>query len=104
MSLIKPRTRGKDLVRQLVRLDRQNQETLYAYAAFIGEDIEYVLNEVIDTVLAKDREFVRWRVEHAESFVPDAMRRGHRRTTTAPTSNPSTPATPADGMRAPLVS
>ena len=104
MSLIKPRTRGKDLVRQLLRLDRQNHETLYAYAAFIGEDIEYVLNELIDTVLAKDREFTKWRVVHAESFVPDAMRRGHRRTITAPTPNASTSVTPAGGMRSPLVS
>ena len=33
MSLIKPRTRGKQLVRHRTRLDRETNETLYAYAA-----------------------------------------------------------------------
>lgn len=76
MVVIKPRTRGKHLVRQRMRLDRENRETLYAYAAFIGEDVDYVVNQVIDTVLAKDRDFVAWRKQHAESFAPRAVRRG----------------------------
>ena len=37
MSLIKPRTRGKQMVQHRTRLDRENNETLHAYAAFIGE-------------------------------------------------------------------
>ena len=32
MPVIKPRTRGKQLVRHITRLDRENNETLYAYA------------------------------------------------------------------------
>src|SRR5690242_18941180 len=70
MALIKPRTRGKQLVKHRTRLDRENNETLYAYAYFLGESTEYVLNEVIDTVLAKDKEFVHWRASHPDSFVP----------------------------------
>ena len=70
MSLIKPRTRGKQLVRHRTRLDRETNETLYAYAHFIGEPTEYVLNQVIDTVLAKDRDFLQWRTSHPESYVP----------------------------------
>src|SRR5438094_6101517 len=70
MSVIKPRTRGKRLVRHRTRLDQQNNETLYAYAQFLGESPEYVLNQVIDTVLAKDKDFVRWRAAHPESHVP----------------------------------
>jgi tryptophan 2,3-dioxygenase len=70
MSLIKPRARGKHLVPHRTRLDRDNHETLYAYAAFIAEEPEYVLNELIDTILAKDKEFVKWRREHTESFAP----------------------------------
>ena len=58
MPLIKPRTRGKQLVKHRTRLDRENNETLYAYAHFLGESTEYVLNQVIDTVLARDKEFV----------------------------------------------
>jgi hypothetical protein len=40
MPLIKPRTRGKQLVRHRTRLDRENNETLYAYAQCIGESTE----------------------------------------------------------------
>lgn len=82
MSVIKARTRGKRLVKHRTRLDQQNQETLYAYAAFLDESPEYVLNELIDAVLAKDKDFVRWRAAHAQSYVPrQAIRRrvGQRR-------------------------
>ena len=61
MPVIKARTRGKHLVRHITRLDRENYETLFAYAAFLGEPPEYVLNQLIDTVLAKDKEFLAWR-------------------------------------------
>lgn len=70
MPLIKPRTRGKQLVRHIARLDRETNETLFAYGQFLGEPTDYVLNQVIDTVLAKDRDFQTWRAEHPESFVP----------------------------------
>jgi hypothetical protein len=59
MPLIKPRSRGKRLVRHRARLDHETNETLYAYARFIGESTEYVLNQVIDTVLARDKEFLQ---------------------------------------------
>ena len=78
MSLIKPRTRGKQLVKHRTRLDRVNNETLYAYAHFLGESTEYVLNQVIDTVLARDKEFVQWRESHQGSFVPRAHDRARR--------------------------
>ena len=70
MPLIKPRTRGKQMVRRIVRLDRETNETLFAYAHFLGESTDYVLNEVIDTVLAKDKEFLTWRAGNNASFVP----------------------------------
>ena len=79
MPLIKPRTRGKHLVKHRTRLDHENNETLYAYAQFLGESTEYVLNQVIDTVLARDKEFVRWRESHQGSYVPRA-KEGPRRT------------------------
>ena len=83
MSLIKPRTRGKHLVRHITRLDQQNEDTLYAYAAFIGEDAEYVLNQLVDVALAKDKDFVNWRADHPESFVPRSGQRDTRGTTPA---------------------
>lgn len=79
MALIKPRSRGKRLVRHRTRLDHETNETLYAYARFIGESTEYVLNQVVDTVLAKDKEFLQWRVANPDSFVPGPMDRSRRR-------------------------
>ena len=79
MPLIKPRTRGKQLVKHRTRLDCENNETLYAYAQFLGESTEYVLNQVIDTVLARDKEFVKWRETHHGSYVPRAHDRLRRK-------------------------
>lgn len=86
MPLIKPRTRGKQMVRLITRLDRENNEALYAYAQFLGEPIEYVLNQLVDTVLAKDKDFVAWRADHRQSCVPHptSRRRGTGATSTAP--------------------
>ena len=82
MPLIKARTRGKQLVRHVTRFDRETNETLYAYARFLGEPTEYVLNQLVDTILAKDKEFIAWRAEHPESYVtrrPTTRPRGARR-------------------------
>jgi tryptophan 2,3-dioxygenase len=69
MPIIKPRTTQKHYVRHITRLYKENNEALYAYAEFIQEPAEYILNQLIDTVLAKDREFQQWRAEHPGSFV-----------------------------------
>src|SRR2546427_13209821 len=78
MPLIKPRTRGKQILRHLARLDRENTETLHTYAAFLGESTDYVLNQVIDTVLARDKKVLKWRTDHAHSHVPTAASRPRR--------------------------
>jgi hypothetical protein len=70
MPLIKPRTRGKEFVRLITSLEQENFEALHAYAQFIGEPVEYVLNQLVDTVLAKDKEYVAWRATHPQSYVP----------------------------------
>ena len=88
MPLIKARTRGKQFVRLVTRLERENNETLYAYAQFLGEPAEYVLNQLIDTVLAKDKEFLAWRAEHPESYVP--RRIAHRQRSARRLSNSTT--------------
>ena len=53
MSVIKPRTTQKHLVRHITRLYRENNETLFAYAKFLGEPTEYVLNQLVETVLGQ---------------------------------------------------
>ena len=74
MPVIKPRTRGKQLVRHITRFDRENNETLYAYAHFLGEPTDYVLNQLVETVLAKDKDFLAWHAHHPGSFVPAKQR------------------------------
>ena len=74
MPVIKPRTRGKQFVRHTTRLDHENNETLYAYAQFIGESAEYVLNQLVETFLGKDKEYLAWRAEHPDSYVPPPVR------------------------------
>lgn len=100
MPLIKARTRGKQFVRHITRFDRETNETLYAYAHFLGEPTEYVLNQLVDTMLAKDKEFLAWRVEHPDCYVPRRTARARRpprlpsphrtgHATTAPTDSPA---------------
>jgi hypothetical protein len=79
MPLIKPRTRGKHFVRHITRLERENNETLHAYAQFLGESTDYVVNQVIDTVLGKDKEFLAWRDEHPQSVAPRPFARVRKR-------------------------
>ena len=77
MPLIKPRTRGKQFVRLITRLDRENNETLYAH--FISESAEYLLNQPVESLLAKDKEFIAWRAEHPDSYVPLPVRPRRKR-------------------------
>lgn len=91
MPLIKARTRGKQFVRLVTRLERETNETLYAYAHFLGEPAEYVLNQLIDTVLAKDKEFVTWRAEHGQSFVPRRAPRVRKPTGARDAARPTAP-------------
>ena len=89
MPAIKPRTTQKHLVRHITRLYRENNETLFSYAKFIGEHTEYVLNQLVETVLARDKDFQAWRAEHPGSHVPKPGSRmnGPGHSLTQPTAN-----------------
>lgn len=85
MPVIKARTRGKHIVRHITRLDQENLETLFAYATFLGEPSDYVLNQVIDTLLARDKEFSAWRESHPGPHAPHpVVRQARRRVRAAP--------------------
>ena len=43
------------------RLQEPNRDTLVLYARFIGDTADYVVNQLIDSTIAKDREFLAWR-------------------------------------------
>jgi hypothetical protein len=72
MPLIKPRTNRIKTVRHICRLQEPNRDALVLYARFIGDTADYVLNQLIDTTIAKDREFVAWRSEHSVEAVQKA--------------------------------
>src|SRR5438270_2930730 len=86
MPVIKARTTQKQLVRHITRLYRENNETLFAYAKFIGEPTEYVLNQLVETILWKDKDFQAWREDNPASCVPAPGERKRSRT-----ARPSSP-------------
>ena len=63
MPLIKARTNRVRTVRHICRLQEPNRDALVLYARFIGDTADYVLNQLIDTTIGKDREYVAWRAE-----------------------------------------
>ena len=75
MPVIKPRTHRVRTLRHISRLQEPNRDTLFAYARFIDESTDYVLNQLIDGTLAKDREFVAWRAEHPIAPTADDVSR-----------------------------
>jgi hypothetical protein len=65
MPLIKARTNRVRFVRHICRLQEPLRDTLVLYAKFIGDTADYVVNQLIDTTIAKDREFITWRATQA---------------------------------------
>ena len=82
MPLIKPRTNRVKSVRHICRLQEPNRDALVLYARFIGYTADYVLNQLIDSTIAKDRDFVTWRAEHPHETV--ARANSAQRSDTAP--------------------
>ena len=83
MPLIKARTNRVRTVRHICRLQEPNRDTLVLYARFIGDTADYVANQLIETTLAKDREFLAWRAEHAAESRGAGDRRRRRSASTA---------------------
>jgi hypothetical protein len=70
MPLIKPRTNRVKRVRHICHLQEPNRNVLTLYARFIGDTADYVVNQLIETTIAKDREFLAWRAEQPASDAP----------------------------------
>jgi hypothetical protein len=84
MPLIKPRANRVRTLRHIARLQEPNRDTLLAYARFIGESADYVLNQTIAETLAKDRDFISWRATQ-----PPADSAPNDRLTIPPTAAPA---------------
>jgi hypothetical protein len=63
MPIIKARPNRVRTLRHICRLQEPNRDVLLDYARFIGDSVDYVLNQLIDATLAKDREFLAWRAD-----------------------------------------
>ena len=75
MPLIEGRPTRVRTVRHICRLQEPNRDALVLYARFIGDSVDYVLNQLIETMLVKDRDFVAWRQEHPnEAVTPNGRR------------------------------
>jgi hypothetical protein len=75
MPVIKARPNGVRSVRHICRLQEPNRDALVLYARFIGDAVDYVLNQLIETTLLRDREFLAWRQEHSDEVVRPSARR-----------------------------
>ena len=79
MPLIKGRPNRVKYVKHSCKLQEPNRDTLLLYARCIGDTPDYVLDQLIDTTIAKDRDFLAWRAEHPDEGVntgTDAERSG----------------------------
>lgn len=65
-----PALKAEDEYRVIAYLRGANYETLCAYAAMKNADPEYILNAVIEYMLATKREFIEWRRQNNQSFLP----------------------------------
>jgi hypothetical protein len=75
MPIIKGRPNRVRSVRHICRLQEPNRDALVLYARFNGDAVDYVLNQLIETTLMKDRDFVAWRAEHPHEVVTSTARR-----------------------------
>jgi hypothetical protein len=69
MPIIKARPNRVRSVRHICHLQEPNRDALVLYARFIGDSVDYVVNQLIATTLVKDRDFVAWREAHPDEVV-----------------------------------
>jgi hypothetical protein len=84
MPIIKARPNRVRSVRHICHLQEPNRDTLVLYARFIGDSVDYVVNQLIATTLVKDRDFVAWREEHPDEVVMRTPRPNVRPASAAP--------------------
>ena len=61
--MIKGRAQRVRTLCHIARLLEPKSDVLFDYARFIQETPDYVLNQLLETILAKDRAFAIWRTE-----------------------------------------
>jgi hypothetical protein len=92
MPIVKPRAHKVDVVRHDTRLLETNRDVVLFYAEFIQEKPDYVVNRLIETTIARDREYLAWRVKHPEITIAVLLERTRRRRPSKPSPALHTPA------------
>jgi hypothetical protein len=64
---------SRESVCHICRLQEPNRDALVLYARLISDTADYVLNQIIDTTIAKDRDPVALRAEHPMRRRPGRM-------------------------------
>jgi hypothetical protein len=80
MPIIKARLHRIKSVRHTAKIEETNRDALVVYAHFIEDTADYVLDRLIETTIAKDREFVAWRIDHPEVTYESLRARPRSRT------------------------
>jgi hypothetical protein len=75
MPVIKARPNRVRSVRHICRLQEPTRDALVLYARFIGDAVNYVVNQLIETTLLKDRDFLAWCQDHPDEVVQSTSRR-----------------------------
>jgi hypothetical protein len=75
MPKLKARAKRLRSMRYICRWQEPRRDTLLLYACFISETADYVLNRLIETTLAKDREFQTWRAARPADLLSSVTRR-----------------------------
>jgi hypothetical protein len=76
MPIIRTRPNRLRSVRHICRLQEPNRDALVLHPRCIDDSGDYVLNHVIETILAKGRDFLVWRGEDPQKAVA-APDQGH---------------------------
>lgn len=84
MPIIKARPNRVRSVRHICRLQEPNRDAFVLYARFIGDSVDYVLNQLIETTLVRDRDFLAWCAEHPHEVTATPTRRRVRTSPDAP--------------------
>lgn len=66
MPIIKGRPNRVGTMRDICRLQEPNRDARVLNARFIGDAVDHVLNQLIQTMLVNNRELVAWRPAHCE--------------------------------------
>ena len=74
MPIIKARPNRVRSVRHICHLEESNRDALVLDPRFAGDTVDYLLNQLIEPTVVKDRNLVAWRQAHPDEVVTRTSR------------------------------